>query len=166
MAKRRGARNYKQTVTGTKTLGTTGAQYHIGKVNKLDPALKGGYIKNFVVSVVQNNSTYSVPPPDPTDNVGGTALMGAFTVYLSNSASGDWSDDQVLTARSTGSGGGTVSLSARRFIKDDENADDNSVSPVHVWLEMTDVTSGATNLTARCTIEAWGRMILLSGDFD
>ncbi len=160
------SRVYKQTITGTKTLGTAGAQFHIGKVNKLDPALKGGYIKNFVVSVVQNNSTYSVPPPDPGDNVGGTALMGAFTVYLSNSASGDWKDDQVLTARSTGSGGGTVSLSARRFIKDDVNADDNSTSPVHVWLEMTDVTSGATDLTARCTIEAWGRMILLSGDFD
>ena len=166
MARRRRQSNYKQTVTGTKTLGTTGAQYHIGKVNKLDPALKGGYINNFVVSVIQDNSTYSVAPPDPSDNVGGTALMGAFTVYLSNSASGAWDDDQVLTARAVGSGGGTVSLSAKRFIKDDENADDNSISPVHVWLEMTDVTSGATSLKARCTIEAWGRMILLSGDFD
>jgi len=166
MARRSRARNYKQTVTGTKTLGTLGAQFHIGKVNKLDPALKGGYIKNFVVSVMQNNSTYSVPPPDPADNVGGTALMGGFTVYLSNAPAGSWSDEQVLTARSVASGGGTVSLSARRFIKDDENADDSSIAPVHVWLEMTDVTSGATDLTARVTIEAWGRMILLSGDFD
>ena len=155
---------YKQTVTGTKTLGTAGAQFHIGKVNKLDPALAGGYIKNFVVSIIQNNSTYLVPP-EPGDK-GGTSLMGAFTVYLSNSASGDWSDDQVLTARSVASGGGTVSLSARRFIKNDENDDDNSTSPVHVWLEMTSITSGATDLTARVTIEAWGRMILLSGDFD
>ena len=159
MAKRRAARNYKQTVTGTKTLGTTGSQYHIGKVNKLDPALKGGYIKNFVVSVMQDNTTAA--------STGDTwGFMGGFTVYLSNSASGDWADDQVLTARALPSGGGTVSLSARRFIKEDENADDSSLSPVHVWLEMTDVTSAATALKARATIEAWGRMILLSGDFD
>ena len=159
MARRGSARVYKQSVTGTKTLGTAGAQFHIGKVNKLDPALKGGYIKNFVVSVLQNNTTIIDPAID-------SALMGAFTVYLSNAPAGSWSDDQVLTARSTASGGGTVSLSARRFIKDDENADDSSIAPVHVWLEMTDITSGATDLTARCTIEAWGRMILLSGDFD
>ena len=159
MAKRSRARNYKQSVTGTKTLGTLGAQFHIGKVNKLDPALKGGYIKNFVVSVMQNNTTAVVAGQE-------WGFMGGFTVYLSNSASGDWADDQVLTARSVPTGGGTVSLSARRFIKDDENADDSSISPVHVWIEMTDVTAGATDLTARCTIEAWGRMILLSGDFD
>ena len=165
MAKRSRARNYKQIVTGTKNLGTGGTQYHIGKVNKLDPALRGGYLHNVVVSIMQNNTTYAVPPPVPSVNVGGTALMGAFTVYLSNSASGDWKDDQILAAKSTGSGGGTVSLSAKRFIKDDANADDSSISPVHIWAEMTDVTSGATDLTARCTIEAWGRMVLLSGDF-
>ena len=157
MAKR--SRNYKQIVTGTKTLGTLGAQYHIGKINKLDPALRGGYCHNVVVSVMQNNTMAAIAAEE-------WGFMGAFTVYLSNSASGDWKDDQILGARSTASGGGTVSLSARRFIKDDANSDDSSLGPVHVWLEMTDVTAGATAATARVTIEGWGRMVLLSGDFD
>ncbi len=156
MAKR--SRNYKQVTTGTKNMGRTGAQVHIGKVNKLDPALRGGYLHNVVVSIMQDNATYLVAGAE-------VALMGAFTVYLSNSASGDWQDSQILTAKSTAAGGGTVSLSAKRFIKDDANADDSSISPVHIWLEMTDVTAGATDMTARVVIESWGRMVLLTGDF-
>ncbi len=152
------SKNYKQVVAGTKNLGVLGGQFHIGKVNKLDPALRGGYLNNVVVSCMQNNTMAAISGEE-------WGFVGAFTVYLSNSASGDWQDSQILTAKSTAAGGGTVSLSAKRFIKDDANADDSSISPVHIWLEMTDVTAGATDMTARVVIESWGRMVLLTGDF-
>jgi len=149
MARR--ARNYRQTVTGTKSMGTVGDQAHIGKIEKLDPNLASGFLNNVVVSC-QNN------------NIDDTEVASPFTVYLSNSPSGGWDDDQVITARATAAGGGTVSLTCKRVIRSDTSADDNSFSPIHVWAETADTSS--TEDQARFTIEAWGRMIILSGDFD
>ena len=144
-------RNYRQTVTGTKSMGTTGEQAHIGKIAKLDPNLASGFLNNVVVSC-QNN------------NIDDTEVASPFTVYLSNSAAGDWEDDQVITARATPAGGGTVSLTVKRVIRSDTNADDNSFSPIHVWAETADTSS--TEDQGRFTIEAWGRMIILLADFD
>jgi len=158
MARRR-SKNYKQVVTGTKDMGITGAQIHIGKVTKLDPALKSGFLKNVVVSCMYQELSGS-----PT--ISHTALP-AFTVYLSNNSNADgWSDDAVLAARSTSQGGGNVSLSANRIIRTDETASDSSLGPVHVWAEMTDVPGySGVGFDARYTIEAWGRMVILTGDF-
>ena len=147
----RKSRNYRQTVTGTKAMGNLGTQYHIGKIEKLYPNLASGFLNNCVVSC-QNN------------NIDDTEVASPFTIYLSNSASGDWADDQVITARATAAGGGTVSLTVKRVIRSDTNADDNSFSPVHVWAETADTSS--TTDEARFTIEAWGRMVILTGDFD
>ena len=131
-------------------MGVIGDQIHIGKVEKLDPALKGAYIHNFVVSSMT----------DRYSDDGGT---GAFMVYLSTAAAGAWSDDAVISARATPSGGGNVSLQARRRILTDVSTDLTGQGPVHVWAEMTDIPEGTQN--ARFTIEAWGKMIKLSGDF-
>ena len=149
MARR--ARNYRQTVTGTKSLGTLGAQYHIGKIEKLDPNLPSAFLNNCVVSCQHNN-------------ISDTEVAAPFTIYLSNAPAGAWLDDQVVTARATAAGGGTVSLTVKRVIRTDTSAIDNSMSPVHVWAEMGD--TGSVTADARFTIEAWGRMIILSGDFD
>ena len=149
MAKRRSS-NYKQVVTGTKDMGVIGAQVHIGKVEKLDPALKGAYINNFIVSCM-------------TDRYADEGGTGGFMVYLSTAPSGSWSDDAVISARATPSGGGNVSLQAKRRILTDDSTDLTGQGPVHVWAEMTDLPEATQN--ARFTIEAWGKMIRLSGDF-
>ena len=146
-------------------MGSSGAQEHIGKVTKLDPALKSGFLNNIVVSAMANKQSGSTQIE--------RAALQAFTIYLSNSPAGNWSDDEVICAKSTASGGGTVSLTARRVIRDQETITDDSEppkvlsvqGPVHIWAEATDVpVQPGTEAEGRFTIEAWGRMILLSAD--
>ena len=156
---RRKSKMYKQMHTFTKKMGTTGAQEHVAKITKLDPALNSGYLKNIVCSIMAQDLTGST-------QVERTALP-AFTVYLSNSPSGSWSDDQVIAARSTAAGGGTVSLSARRRLETQDNIDNSNEGNVHVWVEATDVPIAPTSgneLEARISIEAWGRFILMTKD--
>jgi len=166
MARRRGKSNYKQIKTGTVDLGTAGAQVHIAEIKMLDDALRGSFLNNVQFSVQANNSTYMVTPPDPTDSVAGTSIMPSFTLYLSYRAT-SWDDDSVIAVSSTGSGGGNGNLSCKRVIKTNATASDvaENIGPVHVWMESTDITSGATSVEARVTLTAWGRMILLVEDF-
>ncbi len=135
-------------------MGTLGGQSNIGKITKLAPTITGGYCNNVTVSC-QNN------------NIDDTEVAAPFTIYLSNSPVGDWSDSQVITARATAAGGGTVHLSAKRLIRtnaDGVTEDEASFGPIYVWAEVAD--SSSTTDEARFTIEAWGRMILLEGNFD
>ena len=132
-------------------MGSLGGQFHLATVKKIDPNLASGFLNNCIVSC-QNN------------NIDDTEVASPFTLYLSNSGAGDWSDEQVITARATAVGGGSVSLTAKRVIRSDTTEDDNSFSPVHIWAETADTSS--TEDQARFTIEAWGRMIILEGNFD
>ena len=143
-------RNYKQIVTGTKSLGTTGEQFLIGKITKLSPTISAGYLNNVVVSC-QNN------------NIDDTEVATSFTIYLSN-AEDEWADNEVVAVKATGVGGGTVSLSAKRVIRRDLDTLDASYGPIFVWAETAD--SSSTTDQARFTIEAWGRMVILEGNFD
>ena len=153
----RKARNYKQTLSMTKSMGSAGAQRHIGKVNKLDPALASGYLNNVVVTG-QINDLGPLVAGDPAPNTPG------FTVYLSTANAGDWSDDAILTARAFGPMAGSVSLHAGRYIKTDDSDDlTSSTGPIHVWAEITDVTV-VTDIEARFTLEFWGRFISCSLD--
>ena len=132
-------------------MGVTGAQVHIAKVEKLDEQLSGCFLNNIIVSC-QNNYLEE-----------GSAAA-AMTVYLST-ASGDdgWSDDSVITARSTAAGGGTVNLKAYRRIQTNATiGGDTSIGPVHVWAEQADQPQSTQQ--SRFTIEAWGRMHKLTGD--
>ncbi len=161
--RRRGRSNYKQVKTGTVDLGLSGAQIHIAEIKMIDEALRGSFLNNVQFSVQSNNSTYMVPPPDPAASVAGTSVMPAFTLYLSYESS-SWVDSSVIAVSSTGQGGGNGNLSCKRVIKTNETGSTvaEQIGPVHVWIECTDVTSGATAPTARVTLTAWGRMILLS----
>ncbi len=163
MARRRGRTNYKQIKTGTISLGTSGAQVHIAEISMLDEALRGSFLNNVQFSVQANNAVYMVAPPDPTDSVAGTSIMPSFTLYLSYESS-SWVDNSVIAVSSTGSGGGNGNLTCKRVIKTNETGSTvaEQIGPVHVWMECTDVTSGATSPEARVTLTAWGRMILLS----
>ena len=131
-------------------MGITGDQVHIGKVDKLDEQLKGCFLNNVIVSA-QTNVT--------TDQ----ATLASFTIYLSTAPAGSWSDDQVITARTTPGGGGTVNLVAkRRILTNDTDGSVQPIGPVHIWAECTDIPQATQE--GRFTIEAWGRMHQLSGD--
>ena len=166
MARRRGRTNYKQVKTGTVDLGTTGAQVHIAEIKMIDEALRGSFLNNVQFSVQANNAVYLVAPPDPADSVAGTAVLPAFTLYLSYESS-SWVDNSVIAVHSTGQGGGNGNLSCKRVIKTNETGSTvaEQIGPVHVWMESSDVTTGATSTEARVTLTAWGRMILLEEDF-
>ena len=146
---------YKQVATGTTNMGDAGAQIHIAKVTKLDPALRAGYLKNVIVSV-QNQVIRSLTT--------GAAVEPAYTVYLSSAQDGAWDDDDVISARAVNNGG-NVSLTARRRIAEQSTADNTTTGPVHIWIEQTQVGQSGIDCEARISIEAWGRGVLLQKDF-
>ena len=167
MARKRGRSNYKQVKTGTVDLGTTGDQVHIAEIKMIDEALRGSFLNNVQFSVQANNSLYLLAPPNPAASAAGTSLVPAFTMYLSYRDDGGWDDDSVIAAYTVGQGGGNGNLTCKRIIKTNETGSTvaEQIGPVHVWCESTDVTSGATDVSARVTLTAWGRMILLVEDF-
>ncbi len=147
---------YKVVRTGTEDMGADGGQQYLGRVVPLDPSLRGAYCNNVVVSCMINS---------------GPGEAAAFTVYLSTAgASGaggtGWSEDAIINYKSTGSGGGTVSLSAKRKIFTDAfgSVGGGQIGPVHIWAEMTDTSS--EDQEARFTIEAWGRFHNLESDIE
>ena len=144
-------------------MGSTGDQQYLGRVTCLEPGVMNGYLNNVVVAI-QNNRV---------DNVSdGPSVQPAFTIYLSKAgASGEggqgWSDDDIIDAKSTGAGGGTVSLSAKRYIKSNEFGSGvaEDIGPIHIWAEATDVPiSAAENFEARVTMQAWGYFHQLVSD--
>ena len=154
MAKRKGPRNYKQVRTMTKSMGSSGGQEHCLAVKKLDPQLVGSYLNNIVASIQLNSPTTIDPDASRT--------TPAFTLYLTTS--NVWNDDNVITARTVGGSGGTVSLSAKRYIKSDDEDVDGTTGPVHLWAEMTDIQGLLEETEARITMEVWGRYISLTLD--
>ena len=158
MARRRGRTNYKQIKTGTVDLDNAGAQFHIAEIKMIDEALRGSFLNNVQFSVMDN---------------GGRTLAAsgggvpAFTLYLSYRDT-SWDDDSVIAVSSTPAGGGNGNLSCKRNIKTNETGSTvaEQIGPVHVWMECTDLpVAGESDMSARVTLTAWGRMILLVSDF-
>ena len=158
MARRRGRTNYKQVKTGTVNLGNAGAQVHIAEIKMIDDALRGSFL---------NNVQFSVQDQGGRTLVSSGAQIPAFTMYLSYE-SDSWVDSSVIDASSTPAGGGDGNLTCKRVIKTNETGSTvaEQIGPVHVWMEGSDVSlASETNLEARVTLTAWGRMILLVEDF-
>ena len=132
-------------------MGSSGDQQYLGRVEILDEVLGKAYLNNVIVSCQIN------------DGISTTGVTPAFTVYLSKSGStgaggGGWVDTDVITARSTAAGGGTVNLVARKVIKTNSfgSAVAEDIGPVHIWAECTDTAGVGQDNDARFTIEAWG----------
>ena len=155
---RSGRTNYKQVKTGTVDLGNEGAQIHIAEIKMIDDALRGSFVNNVQFSVQQNIS-YGFEDGDSRTQVQG------YTFYLSYE-SDSWSDDSVIAAYAVAVAG-NGNLVAKRVIKTNETGSTvaEQIGPVHVWMEGTDMTIDPFNISARVTLTAWGRMILLVEDF-
>ena len=155
--KARRMKRYPLVKTGTESMGTTGDQQYLGRVACLEPQIMAAYVHNIIVSC-QNNVMNE-------DSAG-----AAFTVYLTScgpvgSGGLGWSDDKIITARSTGAGGGTVNLTVKRRIQTNDFTEEatEAIGPVHIWAEMTDLPQATQE--ARFTIEAWGSFHTLPVDF-
>ena len=158
MAKRRAPGIYKQVKTGTVDLGNEGLQFHIAEIKMIDEALRGSFLNNVQYSVMDNGGRTLAAS-------GGS--VPAFTLYLSYRAT-TWDDDSVIAVSSTAAGGGNGNLSCKRVIKTNETGSTvaEQIGPVHVWIECTDLpVTGESDMSARVTLTAWGRMILLVSDF-
>jgi len=144
------ARNYKQVVALTKSMGSIGGQEKICNIRKLDPTLTTSYLNNVVVSGILNdyNSGITQSPP-------------GFMVYLTTSTT--WADDEIIAARAFNNGG-NVSLTARRRIQSNLDDVDGTTGPIYVWVEVTDLAGVGETMEARFAIEVWGRFLEVTLD--
>jgi len=159
--------NYKQIKTGTVDLGNTGDQIHIASIDMIDDAIRGAFLNNVQFSVMQNATVSQAAVEDDGSwrAVSRSSTMG-FTFYLSYRSS-SWDDDSVIAVYSVGGAGGNGNLTCKRSIKTNEEGSTiaEQLGPIHVWMEGTDVSIAPFDSSARVTLTAWGRMIILKEDF-
>ena len=153
---RKKSKLYKMIKTGTEDMGTSGDQQYLGRVETLDASVGAAFVNNVIVSCQVNYEEAGTVP-------------AAFTIYLSKAGStgaggGGWNDDDVITARATGNGGGTVNLVAKRRIQTNifGSVSAEDIGPVHIWAEVTDMPQ--SDQSCRFTIEAWGYFHTLVSD--
>ena len=140
-------------------MGASGDQQYLGRVGCLEPGVMAAYLNNVSVSCMID------------DGVSTNGVTPAFTVYLSKAGAtgaggAGWSDDDIIDAKSTPGGGGTVSLSAKRYIKTNSFGSDvaEDIGPVHIWAECTDTAGIGQENIARFTMQAWGYFHTLTSD--
>ena len=71
-----------------------------------------------------------------------------------------WSDDYIISAGATNTAG-RVSLSAKRWIKENEADLKGNIGTVHLWAELTDITV-SDNIDMRYVAETWGSFVLFT----
>ena len=135
--------NYKIVNAATKDMGSAGAQVRLGKVSKVDAQGVTAYLNNIVVSGIINNYD------------GGDTTPGIM-FYLTTDTT--FSDDTIISAGATNTAG-RVSLSAKRWIKENLVDVKGNRGTVHLWAELTDITI-SDNIELRYVAESWGRFIL------
>ena len=122
-----------------KTLQPTGVRcFSVGMAAEEQPMR--AYVQKLKVSVI------------PKPSAVGIATTASFLVYASSS--GSFSDQDIITAQAVPRGGGTVWLSVKRTIKDDDFKDDRNDGKVALWIRSSDSAT-----TADIVCEAWGRFI-------
>ena len=121
---------------------SSGAQIMLGDVEKLDAQGITAYFKNWLVSVILNDSSN-------TDGTPGIML------YATTSAS--WSDNKIICARALNRAG-TVYLPVHREVKENVEIATGNTGKVFLWAELTDVTL-INDVNIRVIIETWGNFI-------
>lgn len=140
MARRR---LYKIVNAASKGMGSAGVQQRLGVISKVDAQGVSGYLNNVQVSAIINNYD------------GGDTTPGIM-FYLTSGTT--WSDDYIIAAGATNTAG-KVSLSAKRYIKQNEEDQKSNIGTVHLWAELTDITI-SDDISMRYVAETWGSFIL------
>ena len=141
MARRKGPRNYKIVNVATKSMGAAGGQILLGKIKKIDAQGPTAYLNNLRLSVLVDDAE--------SDNIG-------FMAYLTTDNA--WSDDYIISA-AAGAVGGTMNLSAKRYISTNADTDVTILGnkgPIYLWLEYS---NPGLSEDARYVAETWGRQL-------
>ena len=142
MARRR---LYKIVNAASKGMGSAGVQQRLGVISKVDAQGVSGYLNNVQVSAIINNYD------------GGDTTPGIM-FYLTTATT--WSDDYIISAGATNTAG-KVSLSAKRYIKQNEEDNKSNIGTVHLWAELTDITV-TDDISMRYVAETWGNFVLFT----
>ena len=122
-------------------MGSAGDQILLGTISKVDAQGPTAYLNNVRLSVLIDDAE--------DDNI-------AFIAYLTTDNA--WSDNYVISA-AAGFAGGTLNLSAKRYIKTNADTDVTilgNTGPIYLWLELSDPTYVED---ARYVAETWGRLL-------
>ena len=138
-------KKYKVVNAASKDMGSGGGQVRLGVISKVDAQGVSGYLNNVVVSAIINNYD------------GGDTTPGIM-FYLTTATT--WSDDYIISAGATNTAG-RVSLSAKRWIKENEADLKGNIGTVHLWAELTDITV-SDNIDMRYVAETWGSFVLFT----
>ena len=137
---------YKQVVNAEKDLGDSGAQVLIGSLHPV-------YNRNQLGRAYCSNimQTWILQTDGPVeDDVGGVVF------YLTSSST--FAAEDVITARASPFGGGTINLPVKAWVSGEET-DDAPGGKLFIYAECTD-TSAILNTKIRLTSEVWGTALL------
>ena len=137
---------YKQVVSATKDIGSSGDQVLIGSLSPLTARNQLGraYVKNIVMTYILQGS--SAADQD----------QGGVCFYVTSNNT--FADSDVVTARARAFGGGTLNIPINRWVSG-EVTDDAPGGKLYLWAESTDVTL-TTDIEIRYTAETWGTALL------
>ena len=147
MARRRYRRRktYKIVNVASKSVGSAGAQILLGKIKKIDAQGISAWVSGIKMSGMLQEAEQDT-----------ASLM----FYLTTDR--DWDDDYIISAGATGSTGGSVWLSAKRYIRNNANPDasndiaTSNTGPLFVWVEAGDYVASES---IRYVAETWGNFI-------
>ena len=147
---RKKQRLYKIVNVNLKDMGSAGSSVLIGRIQKIDAEGLTGYLNNCVVT------SYIPDYHQPAGSQSGD-MNPPPSVLVSLQTGSTSSGDNYVTARST-TGGGTVSLSAKRVIRRNEAVTDGNDGMIYLYGELTDTTV-SQDIEVKWIVETWGRYI-------
>ena len=147
MARRRyrKRRTYKIVNVASKSVGASGDQILLGKIKKLDAQGVSAWVSGVKVSGMLQEAEQDT---------------ASLLFYLTTD--NNWDDDYIVSAAATGSTGGSVWLSARRYIKQNATPDlsndiaTSNTGPLFLWVEAGDYVASEA---IRYVAETWGNFI-------
>ena len=143
------AKNYRTSHAATAVdLGVLGGPTLFAKIKPIESEQSlGSYLANVKCSVL--NNVMFAGPSQPN-----------FTVHASTDGTGTMGNAYVVTTGATPAGGGTVTLSLKRRIRESDEDVSRSDSPIFLWVQCTQNDVSPTD-SQNCTVytEAWGRFI-------
>ena len=145
MARRR--RMFKQLANAkTENIGHTGGSYVLYKIDKQQASFTSAYLDKVRIAY---HLDITDAPDDRPDDVG-------VTFYLSTSDSALTSAYLVSATGSNGYGG-TITLDAKRSIRDEEEANTRGDGALFVWAQASNLDLPAGDITINTVAEAYGR---------
>ena len=129
-------------------VGHTGGATHVATIEKQSDQFTSAYVDKIRIA-------YHL---DFTDTFGSDVpsnLIGT-TFYLTNSASSPNSSTTISATGSDGAGG-TITLDAKRSIKDNTIDSTSGQNAICIWVQTSNVEMAAGDVSANLAIEAFGR---------